>query len=255
MTPKTCFVIAPIGLPQSSTRQRSDSVLRFVIRPAVQESGYQAIRADELARPGIITQQIIRAIVSADLIVADLSDQNPNVFYELALCHWLRKPLVQLIEEGQSVPFDVAGMRTIIFNHNDLESADEARRSIIEQVRSLEADKDIIVTPTSFLQGPASGEGVREKRRWRRGVVMALVLLFLATLGSGAVIVRRMEAALERARAEASQTQKLMETRLRENEELITLVIGCQERERATGSPHVVIWTTLDCVEKLPRIP
>jgi len=146
---KTCFVIAPIGDPDSETRKRSDQVLNYIVRPAVEDCGYKAIRADEIDKPGIITSQVIQHVVNDELVVADLTERNPNVFYELAVRHALRKPLVQLIRKGESIPFDVAGTRTIHFDHRDLDSVDKAKSEIIEQVHSLEADASEIETPIS----------------------------------------------------------------------------------------------------------
>jgi len=153
---KICFVIAPIGEGGSLTRQRSDKVLKHVIRPAVEAKGYRAIRADDIAEPGLITGQVIQHIVEDSLVVADLTENNPNVFYELALRHAVRKPLVQLIEKGASIPFDVAGMRTIPVDHKDLDSVDEAKAEIGRQVASMERPGATIDTPVSVsieLQG------------------------------------------------------------------------------------------------------
>jgi len=59
MSQKTCFVIAPIGEPGSETRKRSDKLLKYVIAPTVQACGYaDAIRADQIGEPGIITRQV-----------------------------------------------------------------------------------------------------------------------------------------------------------------------------------------------------
>ncbi|MDE1943590.1 MAG: hypothetical protein KGI47_10680 [Betaproteobacteria bacterium] len=146
---KNCFVIAPIGEPDSETRKRSDQVLKHVIRPAVTCCGYHAIRADEIDKPGIITSQVIQHIVNDPLVVADLTEKNPNVFYELALRHALRKPLVQIIRKGDAIPFDVAGTRTIYVDHKDLDSVESAKNEIIEQIKALERDSSDIETPIS----------------------------------------------------------------------------------------------------------
>lgn len=94
MAEKKCFVIAPIGEPDSETRKRSDQILKHVISPAVQECGYSATRADQISEPGMITSQVIQHITDDHLVVADLTERNPNVFYELAIRHGIRKPLV-----------------------------------------------------------------------------------------------------------------------------------------------------------------
>ena len=146
---KNCFVIAPIGEPDSDTRKRSDQVLKHVIRPAVQTCGYKAIRADEIDKPGIITSQVIQHVVNDPLVIADLTERNPNVFYELAIRHALRKPLVQIIKKGERIPFDVAGTRTVYVDHKDLDSVEAAKLEIIEQVKALEKDASDVETPIS----------------------------------------------------------------------------------------------------------
>lgn len=144
-----CFVIAPIGDPDSDIRKRSDQVLRHIIRPAALECGYKAVRADEIDKPGIITSQVIQHVVSDPLVIADLTGTNPNVFYELAIRHAIRKPLVQIIQKGERIPFDVAGTRTVHFDHHDLDSVDEAKNQIIEQIKSVETSPEDIETPIS----------------------------------------------------------------------------------------------------------
>lgn len=149
MSEKSCFVIAPIGEAGSETRKRSDQVLKHVIKPAVTQCGYKPVRADQMSEPGLITSQVIQHIVDDELVVADLTERNPNVFYELAIRHAIRKPLVQLIQKGEAIPFDVAGTRTIHVDHQDLDSVEEAREEIVNQVQSLESNASDIETPIS----------------------------------------------------------------------------------------------------------
>lgn len=149
MAEKTCFVIAPIGDPESDTRKRSDEILEYVITPAVIPCGYQPIRADKISEQGIITSQVIERVVNAPLVIADLTGHNPNVFYELAIRHAIRKPFVQLIEAGEKIPFDVAATRVIHVDHHNLGSAAECKAEIVRQVKSLEADPTKLATPIS----------------------------------------------------------------------------------------------------------
>ena len=146
---KPCFVISPLGDPESETRKRSDQVLRHVVRPAVESCGYEAIRADEIDKPGMITSQVIQHVVEDPLVIADLTERNPNVFYELAIRHALRKPLVQIIRKGEAIPFDVADTRTIYVDHKDLDSVQAAKDDIVKQVKVLENESAPIETPIS----------------------------------------------------------------------------------------------------------
>jgi hypothetical protein len=145
----TCFVIAPIGEEESETRERADKVMDYVIIPAVGECGYTAIRADRISEPGIITSQVIQHLVEDPLVVADLTDHNPNVFYELAVRHAVRKPVVHIIEVSQTIPFDVVAMRTISLDHRDLESADRCRQDIVQQIKAIEAGTTELYNPVS----------------------------------------------------------------------------------------------------------
>ncbi len=146
---KSCFVIAPIGEPDSEIRKHSDQVLQHIIRPAVEPLGYVSTRADEIDKPGIITSQVIQHIVDDDLVIADLTDRNPNVFYELALRHAIVKPFVQIIRVGEEIPFDVAGNRTVFIDLHDLDNVAKAKTSIAEQVKALQANPNDLETPIS----------------------------------------------------------------------------------------------------------
>lgn len=146
---KTCFVIAPIGDEGSEIRRRSDQMLTHIIKPAVKECGYEAVRADEISKPGIITSQVIQHIIDDDLVIADLTGQNPNVFYELAVRHTVRKPVVQLIESNESIPFDVAPARTIHVDHRDLDSVASCKDELLKQIRSIEKDASQVDSPIS----------------------------------------------------------------------------------------------------------
>ena len=147
---KTCFVIAPIGEDGTDTRERSDLVLKHIIEPAVESYGYKAVRADNIDRPGMITTQVIQHVLDAPLVIADLTERNPNVFYELAIRHITKKPFIQIIQEGEGIPFDVSDTRTIRVDHNHLGRAAEATEKIKAQIESLEADPNDLETPISI---------------------------------------------------------------------------------------------------------
>ena len=89
---KVCFVISPIHDRDTDVRKRSDQTIRHLIDPVVKEFGYDVKRSDGETRAGFITTQVIRRLVEAPLVIADLTDHNPNVFYELAIRHASRSP-------------------------------------------------------------------------------------------------------------------------------------------------------------------
>jgi hypothetical protein len=135
-----CFLITPIGADGSIERQHADLVYGSLIEPALEGLGFRLIRADRISKPGMITAQIIDHLVRAPLVIADLSFGNPNVFYELALRHARRLPVVQIIRSSDHLPFDVGQFRTVIIDMTDIYSLvpqiDSHRAEIARQCRA-----------------------------------------------------------------------------------------------------------------------
>ncbi|MDR5045548.1 hypothetical protein FNE59_07595 [Bacillus thuringiensis] len=116
---KTCFIITPIGDDQSDIRRAADGVIDAVITPELLKIGFSEENikvAHRMANPGSINQQVIECILESDLAIANLTTLNPNVMYELAIRHAVRKPVIQLIQKGtKKLPFDIIEERTIFY--------------------------------------------------------------------------------------------------------------------------------------------
>jgi hypothetical protein len=151
---KECFVICPIGASGSDTRKRSDQIYKHIIKPIVEPFKYTVLRADTIDQSGLITTQIIDKLINADLVIADLTDQNPNVFYELAVRHAANKPFVHLMASGQTIPFDIQGLRAVFFDHTDLDSVHDAKQQLGAMVEAIDqgASVETPITYTVDLQ-------------------------------------------------------------------------------------------------------
>jgi len=156
-----CFIICPLGSANSEIRKKSDKLLKFVFEPVLTRNDYKAIRADQIPKVGLITSQIINLILESPLVIADLTDSNPNVFYELAIRHAIRKPYIQVITKGQKIPFDISGIRTIEIDQTDLESVDVAKieieKHILEFKKGHMPDSPISVASSARLLQNDSG--------------------------------------------------------------------------------------------------
>lgn len=137
-TDDVCFVISPIGAADSPERKKADDLLKYIVRPVVQNHGLKVERADTIDVPGTITRQIIEYLVEAPIVIADLTDSNANVFYELAVRHAAKKPVVHMIANGQRIPFDVAPTRAIFYDL-DLAGADNAKNQLNRFVGAIRA--------------------------------------------------------------------------------------------------------------------
>ena len=160
MPEKSCFVIAPIGEEASDIRQRSDQVLKHVIRPPFEKAGYSVVRADEISRPGWITLQIVEKLIASEIVVADITGQNPNVFLELGIRHSFQRPIIHIIQEEESIPFDVSTFRTIKFNYPDPDALADARSKLDKQIKDIEggAPVDTLVRTALSMKQLDSGD-------------------------------------------------------------------------------------------------
>ncbi|MGN0402778.1 MAG: hypothetical protein ACI4HQ_11065 [Acetatifactor sp.] len=154
---KICFYIAPIGEEGSEERQHSDLFLESIVTPAIEGFDYKVIRADNISKPGMITNQIIDYIMKAGLVVCDLSFHNPNVFYELSLRHATKKPTIHIIRKSDSIPFDINDFRTIIIDDTSIytlvPSMESYKNQIAQQVRQMLDNPDAIDNPiSSYLE-------------------------------------------------------------------------------------------------------
>lgn len=147
----TCFYVTPIGEDGSDQRKHADLFLGSLIEPALEQFGLKVVRADMIDKPGTITRQIIEYLLRSRLVIADLSFHNPNVFYELALRHAVRLPVVQLVRVADRIPFDLNQIRTIRIDtsglHEFVPKIETYRSEIASQVRRALDDPDAVDNP------------------------------------------------------------------------------------------------------------
>ena len=148
-----CFYITPIGADDSEQRKHTDLFLSSLVQPALEELGLTVVRADQIGEPGMITSQVLEYLRRSQLAIADLSYLNPNVFYEVALRHALRLPVVQLIRKADRLPFDVNQVRTLVFDTSDIYSLvpklQTYRAEIANQARKALEDPESVGNPVS----------------------------------------------------------------------------------------------------------
>ncbi len=135
---KTCFVISPIGDEASEIRQHADDLYDLVIKVALEPFRFDVVRADKLPGSGQITTEIIELVQRAELCVIDLTGHNANVYYECGRRHETGKPFVQLLRKGDRLPFDLAGIRTIMYSLDTPRSVFEA----VEELRRYASEFD-----------------------------------------------------------------------------------------------------------------
>ncbi|MEW6229703.1 MAG: hypothetical protein AB1700_16705, partial [Bacillota bacterium] len=89
-----------------------------VIRPTCESYGLQAIRAADIYSTGQILEDIVRSIQECFVIIADVTPNNPNVFYEVGYAHGMGKATILLCDRKRDrLPFDISGFRTLFYDN------------------------------------------------------------------------------------------------------------------------------------------
>ncbi|HSF49805.1 MAG TPA: TRAFs-binding domain-containing protein, partial [Nitrososphaeraceae archaeon] len=108
------FVAMPFGTKEEIDFNR---IYLDLIKPALEEEGFEVFRADEEQKAGEIRTDMFQELLLADLVVADLSIDNPNVWYEMGVRHALRaRGIVQIKSKREYMPFDVYTDRTFSYH-------------------------------------------------------------------------------------------------------------------------------------------
>jgi hypothetical protein len=142
---KCCFVVSQIGGDDSPQRIHADWFLEAIVAPVFAElDGFKVERADKLSHPGLIDAQVIQRLLTAEIVVADLTGLNPNVFYEIGIRHMAQRPIIHMHEIGQTIPFDVSLYRSIPYSRLRPRDLQQARNSLSQSANDvLRADYQV----------------------------------------------------------------------------------------------------------------
>jgi hypothetical protein len=106
MSTKTAFVLMPFD-------DEFNDVYKHFIHDCLLNAGYVVKRADEIKGQNNILGDIVGGIIKSDLIVADLTGANPNVYYELGISHALNKNVILITQAIEELPFDLRSYRVV----------------------------------------------------------------------------------------------------------------------------------------------
>lgn len=119
---KLCFIIMPYT-------DKLNPIYENIIKPVINDLKLECLRADEISRSKPIIEDIWNNIKKARFIIADLTDRNPNVFYELGLAHALNKEVIMLTQDINDVPFDLKHFRIIVYQ-DSIAGADKLKSDL-----------------------------------------------------------------------------------------------------------------------------
>lgn len=137
MTEKICFIVTAIGESGTPTRERADNVYKYLIAPVCEELGYKPVRVDHVNAVDNINETVINYLKTAPMVVADMTEHNPNAFYELGFRQARELPLVPIIKVGERLPFDVMTTRTVFYD-TDVAKIEDSKENLKSKILSFE---------------------------------------------------------------------------------------------------------------------
>lgn len=139
------FFATPIGAVDSNEHKRSDRIVEIIDEVISKiDSELKLIRVDKLFTPQNITETIKKEIAESKFVIADISDHNPNVYYELGYATGLQKICVQIAESSNgNLPFDVAQINTIFYDLDDIKSLKYRLEGTIKHILENPSEKSI----------------------------------------------------------------------------------------------------------------
>lgn len=163
---KRCFVVMGFGIKSDYATGRKldlDKAYRLLIKPVVEEKGVTCVRADEIKHSGSIDELMYQELLTADVVIADLSTANPNALYELGIRHALRPRTTIVVSENKlQYPFDLNHILITSYTHlGDSIDYDEVVRfrkilgDTLDAVLSQERTDSPVYTYLNDLDPPA----------------------------------------------------------------------------------------------------
>ena len=109
----TCFLITSTAVEFNQIRE--------LVGQVCDELQVELISVDTASYTSSTTGNIADAIERADFVIVDLTSNDPNVFLEFGMAHALRKPILPISQDSQSIASDFAGHRLVFYRQDDLE--------------------------------------------------------------------------------------------------------------------------------------
>lgn len=142
----TCFIAMPFA-------EKFDMVFKS-IREAIEgpRLNFSYTRTDELFGGGHIIEDILRGIGESEFVVVDVTDRNPNVFYELGIAHMIKSvdKVILLSQDVDSIPFDLRPFRHLVYQTTDeglnnlRESLEQAICSVADKIHRIQVDNSCV---------------------------------------------------------------------------------------------------------------
>jgi hypothetical protein len=164
MAEKRCLYISTFGLGDAPPSNAAELIFERLVLPVIRIDfpDFEVVNYRFERVHGPINEQMLDDILSADLVIADITELTSNGFYELGIRHAAQLPTVLLAQAGHALPFDLKDFRFVVYHYNgtDDEVEQRAREALSDAIR----DSQRTVTAPRGLGLPAKKTSPRETR-------------------------------------------------------------------------------------------
>jgi hypothetical protein len=136
--PRTCFVIMPFSATASCNKQEWTWIFENVFKPAVEDAGLNYECRRSAATRGNIVASILQELSDAYVVLADLTDRNTNVFYELGVRHTLKDRTILVAQKKEDIPFDLLAYAYHVYDWK----TEKGRAELTEKLAQLLSEID-----------------------------------------------------------------------------------------------------------------
>lgn len=135
---KRCFIISPIGDEGTDIRKEANALFG-ILKSLDALSDYDIIRADMIEESGNVTNQVIRDVAISDLVIINLNEHNPNVYYEMAIRHCTGKPYILVMREDKEFDKQRKWYFNLLFERVQLYNLDDPdkKKEFLQRMNSL----------------------------------------------------------------------------------------------------------------------
>jgi hypothetical protein len=129
------FVLMPFA-------QEFSDIYEYGIKACAEKMGCRCERVDEIEFNDRILDEIYRGIQRADLLIADMTGKNPNVFYEVGYAHALSKEVVLLSKDSADIPFDLKGHNFVVYSNSIKKLTNKLERRLTKFLEEFRTNED-----------------------------------------------------------------------------------------------------------------
>jgi len=139
---KLCYVIMPFSKTKACAEEEWTDIFDALIKPAVEGAGlgYSCRRSE--ATTGNIIKKIVNSLYVSNVVIADLTDRNPNVFYELGVRHTLQNRTIMIAQRRKDIPSDLDGYASHVYKWKTTPQKKAFAKKIAELLQHIDEDVD-----------------------------------------------------------------------------------------------------------------